>query len=741
MTHTKKTDNPAPPSVEHEDHAAGSVLDRTPPPLVFQRHLELRRLLSVGLLALLSVVLLTVSFAPFDCWYLAYFALVPWALAMAGGVHRRWTIFFGWFGGLVFWAFNLYWLTLPTIPGYVAGVLYLSLYWLAASLLVRAVMKRNWQLWITLPILWVGLEYVRGHVISFTRFDLAQTQYAQLPVIQIADITGEYGVSFFVAMVNGLLIDLLSAPLFSRVAGGAKLARQMLWGIITTILIVAAILGYGLWRLGQKTTSPGPKFGIVQEAFAISLSGRCESPKKIFEYHLQRSVEFIGQDCNLVTWPETMLPPGTNRQLLETDISKLDEASVRSMAGRFWNPLSVRQYSVGQLRNALLDKIGPDGIDYRVSAARYLLNRFITPAQLARLDIAKVRRLGEIIFGPANAHSVDDATLHAAIGMYVGDYNADRLPEKIQAACVKLFERRAPASGVKPLAVIRRRIAGQIAADEKIIKFRRGQVRLMETASLMLGCPILAGGTSISRNPRPTGPDDIWVIRNSVIWFDSDGWGREYSKVHLVPFSEYVPCKYSWPWLYEILRGFVPEAMPQVEPGEELTVFDLPAGKRDYQLVTPICFEGTFGRLCRKMVNRGRKNNMVLANFSNDGWFVYRGSDGLYHGTTEHTQHLVHYVFRAVENRVPVVRAVNTGISGWINSDGKIESLLEIPGEEYRKRTMVAGSLLVEVRVDNRHSPYSRCGDIFAQVVSLVAAVLVIVILRKKIGRNRGIDR
>ncbi|MCD4825977.1 MAG: hypothetical protein K8S55_15405 [Phycisphaerae bacterium] len=741
MTHTKKTDNPVPPSVEHEDHAAGSVLDRTPPSLVFQRHLELRRLLSVGLLGLLSVVLLTVSFAPFDCWYLAYFALVPWALAMAGGVHRRRTIFLGWFSGLIFWAFNLYWLTLPTVPGYVAGVLYLSLYWLAASLLVRAAMKRNWPMWITLPILWVALEFVRGHVISFTWFYLAQTQYAQLPVIQIADIAGEYGVSFFVAMVNGLLIDLLSAPLFSRVTGGAKLARQMLWGIIATILITVAILGYGHWRLGQKTTSQGPKFGIVQEAFPISLAGRPESPEKIFEYHLQRSFDFIGRNCNAVTWPETMLSPGMNRQLLETDILKLDEASVRSLAGRFWNPLSVRQCSVGQLRNELLAKIGPDGIAYRVSAARYLLNRFVTPTQLARLDIAKIRRLGKIIFGPANAQLVDDATLHAALGMYAKDYKADLLPEKVQAGCVKLFERRALAPGVKPLEVIRQRIARQIAVDEKIIKFRRGQVCLMETASLMLGCPILAGGTSVNRNPRPTGPDDIWVIRNSVLWFDSDGWGREYSKVHLVPFSEYVPCKYSWPWLHGILRKFVPEAMPQVEPGTELTAFGLPVGKRNYQLVTPICFEGTFGRLCRKMVNRGRKNNMILVNFSNDGWFVYRGSDGLYHGTTEHTQHLVHYVFRAVENRVPVVRAVNTGISGWINSDGKIESLLEIPGEEYRKRTMVAGSLLVEVRVDNRHSPYSRCGDIFAQVVSLVAAVLVVVILRKKIGRDRGINR
>lgn len=62
----------------------------TPPPEIFERRIVLRRRISVVLLCLLTVVLLSVSFAPFNWWPLAYVALVPWILALAGGTQRRW---------------------------------------------------------------------------------------------------------------------------------------------------------------------------------------------------------------------------------------------------------------------------------------------------------------------------------------------------------------------------------------------------------------------------------------------------------------------------------------------------------------------------------------------------------------------------------------------------------------------------------------------------------------------------
>jgi len=112
---------------------------------------------------------------------------------------------------------------------------------------------------------------------------------------------------------------------------------------------------------------------------------------------------------------------------------------------------------------------------------------------------------------------------------------------------------------------------------------------------------------------------------------------------------------------------------------------------------------------------------------SNDGWFTRDGK-----GTTEQAQHLSLYVFRAIENRVPVVRAVNTGVSASIDSCGRI--VAEIP-------VMSAGTLLLDgkqrndvqyadghgpiVLVDDRLSGYDLAGDFFAQAVAVLAACLL----------------
>jgi len=140
-------------------------------------------------------------------------------------------------------------------------------------------------------------------------------------------------------------------------------------------------------------------------------------------------------------------------------------------------------------------------------------------------------------------------------------------------------------------------------------------------------------------------------------------------------------------------------------------------------------------------------------NISNDGWFVWNWRDGPYRGSAEHPQHLVQYCFRAVENRAPVVRAVNTGISASIDSVGRIVATVEREG----LRTMLAGTLLLDGRrdrhgrllpghgpkvlVDQRVSLYSLVGDVFAQTVSLAAVGLAIVLwARRPAGRKRKRD-
>src|SRR5207249_2148518 len=100
-----------------------------------------------------------------------------------------------------------------------------------------------------------------------------------------------------------------------------------------------------------------------------------------------------------------------------------------------------------------------------------------------------------------------------------------------------------------------------------------------------------------------------------------------------------------------------------------------------------------------------------LVNISNDGWFD---------GTEEHEEHLAICRFRAVETRRSVVRAVNMGISGVIDPDGRVVALPKkldevghptVPCESWSASKKVEGVVSAVVPLDTRDSPYARLGD------------------------------
>jgi apolipoprotein N-acyltransferase len=613
-----------------------------PAPVIVIGRLRIPTLVVAMLGPLLSAGLLTLSFTPFDLWPLAYVAIVPWALSLALPVCRRWAVLFSWAGGAIFWLGNLYWLTWITLVGYFSLTFYLSLYWLATAVLMRAALRRNWPMWIVLPLFWVALEYARAYVISgFPWFYLAQTQWSNIALLQVCDLVGQYGVSFFVAMINGVLVDLLRGPLprLRRPRSGPK--RRVWIGAGASCVVLIGMLSYGWFRLAQtpKVTTPGPRMGVVQQAFPVSLQGFNAPWVEVFEAHYRSSFAFAGTELDLLVWPETMLPRGLNPELLTLDIDALTDAEVYGIGLRIYGP-GVREHEPAEVRAAL----------------RHLL-----------------------------------AT-------------SDRNEASLQA-----------------------------------------YARRMGELSRRLDCAVLAGGSTLHRDPYATGEARSWVKSNSALWFDGS-WRAAaiYSKEHLVPFSEYVPFRRSWPPLHRTLRRFVPPAMDQLEPGKTGSPFELAHQGRTVRLGAPICYEGTFARVCRGIVVRdGRKRGDILVNLSNDGWFV-REVDGVYRGSTEHPQHLIHYVFRAIENRTPVVRAVNTGISASIDSCGRIVAQIR---EDQGRRTMIAGRLLLadgpvegenlqqapQVLVDGRTSVYSLTGDLFALAVSISAVVLAGVL----VGRVR----
>jgi apolipoprotein N-acyltransferase len=164
---------------------------------------------------------------------------------------------------------------------------YGALYWPVALAVLRWLERRTpLPLVVTLPAVWVSLEYVRyglaGCFVSllsgthqhdvpggFAWYLLGHTQHDFLEVIQIADLTGAFGVTALVAAVNALLFEILYVrDWFRRVFVGRSDAPRagkvslLLHGVGVVALVLLA-LGYGIWRMGQ-TFADGPRLALMQ---------------------------------------------------------------------------------------------------------------------------------------------------------------------------------------------------------------------------------------------------------------------------------------------------------------------------------------------------------------------------------------------------------------------------------------------------------------------------------------------
>jgi len=185
-----------------------------------------------------------------------------------------------------------------------------------------------------------------------------------------------------------------------------------------------------------------------------------------------------------------------------------------------------------------------------------------------------------------------------------------------------------------------------------------------------------------------------------------DGQGREvgtYDKMQLVPFGEYVPFSSVLFFVSQIVT-----AVGQLGAGVVPTVFELPGDGRFGAL---ICYEGIFPALTRRFVAGGAQ---FLVNVTNDAW---------YGNTSAPYQHLAQAAFRTVENRVPMVRAANTGISAVIDADGQIRW----EGPLFETLWHVD-----EVRWSGIRTFYTRYGDVFVWLCVLVTVVAIVVGVRRR---------
>ena len=199
-------------------------------------------------------------------------------------------------------------------------------------------------------------------------------------------------------------------------------------------------------------------------------------------------------------------------------------------------------------------------------------------------------------------------------------------------------------------------------------------------------------------------------IKDEIIYFNSayllsesgETLGR-YDKIHLVPFGEFVP--------FRKILFFIEKLVVMIGDfgrGTEATVMQT-AGNR---VGISICYEMIFPDLIRQAVKNGAN---FLVNITNDAWFGK--SPASY-------QHRSMGALRAVENRVSIVRAANTGISGTIEATGKLRDETQLFTEEFRVTQITPAT--------GGKTFYSLNGDIFSWVCLLVTGMIAITARRGK---------
>ncbi len=204
---------------------------------------------------------------------------------------------------------------------------------------------------------------------------------------------------------------------------------------------------------------------------------------------------------------------------------------------------------------------------------------------------------------------------------------------------------------------------------------------------------------------RFTGPTEVLSWNAAGAFWPGTGLGPQYAKIHLVPFGERMPFQSVFPALGKLELG-----QAEWTPGTDPAPLPTPLGPAGIL----VCFESIFTEPARAEVVRGAR---LLVNVTNDEWFGRSGA--LW-------QHAAMSVFRAVEHRVPVARAANTGLTFFVDPYGRVLD----PGPVFEDYIALG-----PLPVPERPLPptlFTRLGDVAGPAAALVAlAVLAWALLRR----------
>ena len=270
-----------------------------------------------------SGLLLTAAFPRLEMAFLAWVALVP-LLAASHDLPTGDRFRLGFITGLAHYLTLIYWL-IPTMQTY-GGIpvllaipilfllaAYLALYPAVFAAAAAPLGKKPAAALFVFPALWVTLEYLRSTLLSGFPWELlGYSQYGWRTLIQVADITGVYGVSFLLVMGN-TAVFFVALHLTGKKWRGKSVNRPIAAGSLAAVIVLAAgVLLYGNWRIqaveGEMAAAPTTRAAVVQGNIEQTLKWDPAFQTRTVRKYVDLSVSLSANKPDLVIWPETATP-------------------------------------------------------------------------------------------------------------------------------------------------------------------------------------------------------------------------------------------------------------------------------------------------------------------------------------------------------------------------------------------------------------------------------------------------
>jgi len=280
---------------------------------VTHRFIIMKKMLPIAA-AVLSGILLFLSFPPFEIAFLGWVALIPLIIACAGTAPRR-AAFLGGLAGAVFFLGTLYWLRHVSWLGFIALAFYCALYFIPFAVFISLrrcgwrSMKRfkniGWMF--GAAVVWAASEYLRS--ILFTGFGwnlLGVSQYAQGSLIQVAEWGGVTLLSALMVFANVAS----AATLIQYISGLRSSGYRLHLELMSACFLVALASCFGLRvLLSAEGPSESVRVALIQPNIPEVGNWEQADPELIYT-RLEELTDLARRtlDLDLIVWPETALP-------------------------------------------------------------------------------------------------------------------------------------------------------------------------------------------------------------------------------------------------------------------------------------------------------------------------------------------------------------------------------------------------------------------------------------------------